>query len=164
MSTRSRTRTGVVVTAHHPKLGPLYWTYVSEASVGGPDFYSISRSMAQALLLEADWREKDKALYGGHLQIVLRQQASVYRDREYWGVDEKVVFEGDLDGLQKESGQSEEEFFAWLQVADWLDAPGPTRIEHLVDHGYFESWELSSQTYPRARRSPAASLSLESGF
>ncbi len=31
-----RQRTGVVIMAVHPALGPLYWEFVSEASVGGP--------------------------------------------------------------------------------------------------------------------------------
>lgn len=143
----TRIRTGVVVTAHHPTLGPLYWELLSEASVGAPDFHSVSQNIERALLLEPDWREKDRGFYGDHLQRVLREQASVYRDREYWGVDVKIIFEGNLASLHEKSGQSEEDFLAWMQTVEWVDVPGPSRVEHLVDHGYFEEWEAASKTF-----------------
>lgn len=146
-----RTRTGVVVSATHPALGPLYWEFVSERSVGGPDYYSISTSMARALLLEPGWRETSALRYfGGHLSRVFKDQAREYRDPEYWGVDLVVELEDSLASLQAKSNQTEIEFLAWLRAAEWIDVPGPTVIEELIDHGFMEDWEVVSFTPPSA--------------
>ncbi|MBX9405604.1 hypothetical protein K5E40_07895 [Pseudomonas baetica] len=151
-----RTRTGVVVSATHPTLGPLYWEFVSERSVGGPDYYSISTSMARALLLEPGWREtSDFRYYGGHLSQVIRNQAREYRNPEYWGVDLVVELEDGLASLQAQSDQTEIEFLAWLRTAEWIDVPGPTVIEELVDHGFMEEWEVLSFTLPKPIQAPA---------
>ncbi len=144
-----RTRTGVVVSATHPSLGPLYWEFVSERSVGGPDYFSISTSMERALLLQPGWREtSDLSYYGGHLSQVIRNQAREYRDPEYWGVDLVVELEDGLASLQARSNQTEIEFLAWLRAAEWIDVPGPTVIEELVDHGSLVEWEVVSFTPP----------------
>ena len=144
----TRARTGVVVTATHPTLGKLYWECVSEASVGAPDYYSISASVTHALLLDADWRSTSFKYYGDHVSLVLREQASEIRDPEYWGCELKVEFSAGLAALHAKSGQTEEAFLAWLRAAEWADAPGPIRVEHLIDHGYIHEWELHSQTLP----------------
>ncbi|RMM39506.1 hypothetical protein QO021_28395 (plasmid) [Pseudomonas amygdali pv. lachrymans] len=144
-----RTRTGVVVSATHPTLGPLYWEFVSERSVGGPDYYSISTSMARALLLVPGWRETTQSsYYGGHLSQVIRNQAREYRDPEYWGVDLVVELEDGLASLQAKSNQNEIEFLAWLRAAEWIDVPGPTVVEELVDHGFMQEWEVVSFNPP----------------
>lgn len=144
-----RTRTGVVVSATHPALGPLYWELISEASVGGPDYYSITTSMGGALLLDESWRSTcDFACYGGHIKRVLREHAREYRDPEYWGVDLMIDFDHRLGALHAMSGQTEAEFVQWLRDAEWMDTPGPVRVEHLEDHGYIHEWELHSQTLP----------------
>lgn len=151
-----RTRTGVVVSATHPILGPLYWEFVSERSVGGPDYYSISASMARALLLEPGWRDtSDFHYYGGHLSQVIRNQAREYRDPEYWGVELVVELEDGLASLHAESNQTEIEFLAWLRAAEWTDVPGPTVVEELVDHGFMEEWEVVSFTPPTPIQAPA---------
>lgn len=143
-----RTCSGVVVSTTHPVLGALYWEYVSEASVGGSDYYSISRKMDRALLLEPGWRESDQGFHGDHIKRVLREQVSEFSDANYQDVDLTIVFEGALACLQAESGQSEEQFLTWLKAAEWEDVPGPTRIEHLVDHGFVYEWVVQSQTFP----------------
>lgn len=143
-----RTCSGVVISTTHPVLGTLYWEFVSEASVGAPDYYSISKSMERALLLEPGWREIDRGFHADHIRQVLREQVGEYSDPEHSGVELTIVLEGDLACLQADSGQSEEQFLAWLKAAEWVDVPGATRIEHLVDHGFFSEWEVQSQTFP----------------
>lgn len=155
-----RTRTGVVVTTTHPTLGAVYWEYVSEASVGGPDYLSLSTSMSRALLLEPGWRStSDLRRHGDHVQHVIRDQVerSTITDDEH-GDWELIEFEDGLGNLYANSGQTEEEFLAWLKAAVWFDAPGPVRIEHLIDHGYFMEWEVHSQTMPAGIQPPHSGM------
>lgn len=145
-----RTRTGVVVTATHPVIGPIYWEQVTEVSVGGPDYRSLSTSMERALLLEPGWREGScNWVHSHHLNSVIRAEVSqATLHDEVDGDWVHTEFEGGLADLHAISGQTAEEFIAWLKAAEWVDAPGPTRIEHLIDHGYFSEWEIESQTMP----------------
>ncbi|MHC5194869.1 hypothetical protein ACYSUW_14040 [Pseudomonas frederiksbergensis] len=140
-----RTRTGVVVMATHPAVGPLYWFFVSEASVNGPDYYSLTDCIDSAYLLDAGWREgKRSSPYGDHIAVVLRDWEQV---RQIGGYDDdghewsQVELEGPLATFQKRSGQTAEAFVEWLRSAEWVDIPGPARVERLVDHGYFYEWE-----------------------
>lgn len=145
-----RTRTGVVVTATHPAVGPLYWYFVSEASVGGPDFYSLTDNLDRAYLLDAGWRE-DKLLSrcGDHMAAVLRDRDQVgqiggYDDHgQEWS---QIELEGPLATFLRRSGQTAEEFVEWLRSAEWVDVPGPVRVERLVDHGFFCEWERVERT------------------
>ncbi len=119
-----RHRTGVVVTASHPRLGEVYWRFVSEASVNGPDFHGITCCIDAAVLLEEGWRDGNLFLiHGHHISMVIRE------------------LETKGDRLLEESGQSADEFCAWLRSAVWTDKAGQVRLEHLVDHGFFSVWE-----------------------
>lgn len=145
-----RTRTGVVVTATHPAVGPLYWYFCSEASVNGPDFYSLTDCIDRAYLLDAGWREgRLFSCYGDHMAVLLRDRDQVsqiggYDDQGHeWS---QLELEGPLATLQRRSGQTPEEFVEWLRSAEWVDIPGPARIERLVDHGYFCEWERVEPT------------------
>ncbi|MGE8063890.1 hypothetical protein [Pseudomonas sp. NPDC089569] len=145
-----RTRTGVVVTATHPVVGSLYWYFVSEASVNGPDFYSLTDNVDRAYLLDAGWRETNvRRFYGDHVAKMLRDW-----DQVSWGGgydDEgnewsQIELQGSLATFQMRSGQSPEEFVEWLRSAEWVDTPGQVRVERLVDHGYFSEWERVDST------------------
>ncbi|MDF9778907.1 hypothetical protein [Pseudomonas baetica] len=140
-----RTRTGVVVMATHPAIGAIYWDFVSEASVNGPDFYSLTDNLDRAYLLDAAWREhKGLSRCGDHIASVLRDPDQItliggYDDQGHeWS---EMALEGPLASFQKRSGQTAEEFVEWLRSAEWVDIPGPARVERLVDHGYFYEWE-----------------------
>jgi hypothetical protein len=142
---KTRTRTGVVVTSSHPSLGPLYWRYVSEASVGGPDFHSITDSIEQAFLLDAGWREGTSFnLYGDHIVKMLRDKDQI---EDISGVDDEfgewaeINLSGPASWLQRRSGQKAEDFLAWLKTAVWVDVAGPARVERLVDLGYSFEWQ-----------------------
>lgn len=148
-----RTRTGVVVTTTHPILGPLYWYFMSEASVNGPDYYSITDSIDSALLLDSGWRETTLfRYYGDHIEKVLRDTGQISR---IGGIDEYgECFEIDLEGriayLQRKSGQSAVEFLDWLGAAQWSDVTGPACTEQLVDHGYSSEWiAITNMNTPR---------------
>lgn len=141
-----RTRTGVVVSASHPVLGPIYWYFVSEASVNGPDFYSVTDSIERARMFDTGWREGASfRYYGDHMAQVLRDDDQI---EQFGGYDDEgeiftdIALNGPLDGLQRKSGQSVEDFLAWLRAAVWVDVPAPVRVERLVDHGYSSEWEL----------------------
>lgn len=122
-SEETRTRTGVVVSATHPTLGPLYWHFSDESSVGGPDYYGITDRIDLAFLLDEGWREtRSFKIHGDHISRVLRE------------------LEEDC-GLHSKAGQTFDEFREWLRSAPWADEPGPARDERLVDHGYFYTWE-----------------------
>lgn len=140
-----RTRTGVVVTSSHPSLGPLYWRYVSEASVGGPDFYSITDSLSQAMLLDAGWREGSLLnLYGDHIAKLMRdtdQIEVIGGEDEEFGEWSETNLSGPVGRLQRMSGQTVEEFLAWLKAAEWVDVTGPARVEKLVDLGFSSEWQ-----------------------
>lgn len=122
-SDETRVRTGVVVTAIHPVLGPLYWRFSDESSVGGQDYYGITNRIDLAFLLDEGWREtKSFKIHGDHISRVLREL-------EEW------------DGLHRNASQTFEQFREWLRSAVWTDQPGPERKERLVDQGYFFAWE-----------------------
>ncbi|HCF2896479.1 TPA: hypothetical protein NID31_006619, partial [Pseudomonas aeruginosa] len=143
-----RQRTGVVITAVHPTLGPLYWEFVSEASVGGPDYHSITTRIDRALLLDPDWRTTSTfRLHSNHMERVLRDQVTVVDDCDPDGGPwSQIDFEGELSALHSQSGQSDEEFLDWIRSAEWGDTPGPVVIERLVDHGYYYEWERSEMS------------------
>ncbi|PBM80184.1 hypothetical protein [Pseudomonas aeruginosa] len=151
-----RQRTGVVIMAVHPALGPLYWEFVSEASVGGPDYHSITTRIDRALLLAPDWRTSSTfRLHSNHMERVLRDQVTVVDDFDPDGGPwSQIDFEGELSALHSQSGQSDKEFLDWIRSAEWGDAPGPVVIERLVDHGYFYEWERSSMSDALSHRGP----------
>ncbi|MGF6282259.1 hypothetical protein ABH908_000256 [Pseudomonas frederiksbergensis] len=160
----TRTRTGVVVTSSHPSLGPLYWRFVSEASVGGPDFYSITDSIEQALLLDAGWRNGTSPnYYGGHIALMLRDKDQI---EEIGGFDDEfgewaeINLSGPVSWLRRRSGQTAEDFLAWLKKAEWVDVPGPARLEQLVDLGFSFEWQ---QVRTEAAVRPTAQRALEAG-
>lgn len=143
---KTRTRTGVVVTSSHPSLGPLYWYMVSEASVGGPDFYSITDSIERALLLDAGWREGSSLnYYGDHIAKLLRDTDQI---EEIGGFDDEfgewseINLNGPIATLQRKSGQTTEDFLEWLKAAEWANETGPTRVERRVDLGFSFEWEV----------------------
>ncbi|MFJ7794545.1 hypothetical protein [Pseudomonas sp. NPDC096950] len=125
-----RARTGVVVTAHHPQLGSLYWRYVSEASVGGPDFYGITADIKSAVLLEENWRTFAPRTGTQHDHV-----ARVLREID---VDDDLAC---IDFLNQRAHQTVCEFRQWLSSAEWVDVAGPPCIEQCVDHGFFYEWE-----------------------
>lgn len=151
-----RQRTGVVITAVHPTLGPLYWEFVSEASVGGPDYHSITTRIDRALLLDPDWRTTSTfRLHSNHMERVLRDQVTVVDDCDPDGGPwSQIDFEGELSALHSQSGQSDEEFLDWMRSAEWGDTPGPVVIERLVDHGYYYEWERSEMSDALSHRGP----------
>jgi hypothetical protein len=122
-----RTRTGVVVMATHPAIGALYWYFVSEASVNGPDLYSLTDNLDRAYLLDAGLRSR----CGEHMAAVLRDRDQIYLIGGYddqgneWS---QMELEGPLATLQRRSGQTPEEFVEWLRSAEWVDIPGPARV------------------------------------
>jgi hypothetical protein len=146
VSEQVRTRTGVVVSACHPILGPLYWFFVSEASVNGPDYYSITDSIGGARMFDIGWREGSSfRYYGNHIEQVLRDSDDIERFGGYDDQGEEfseIDLSGSLGDLHKKSGQSVEDFLEWLRAAKWIDVPAPARVERLVDHGYRSEWEL----------------------
>ncbi|MCP1652303.1 hypothetical protein [Pseudomonas nitroreducens] len=151
-----RQRTGVVITAVHPTLGPLYWEFISEASVGGPDYHSITAHIDRALLLAADWRLTPTfKLHSNHMTRVLRDQVTVVDDYDtdggHWS---QIDFDGELSALHSQSGQSDKEFLEWIRSAEWCDIPGPVVVETLVDHGYFYEWERSKMSDAISHRGP----------
>lgn len=130
-------RTGVVVTAQHPALGSLYWRYVSEASVGGPDFYGITADIEKALLLDEDWRTSapNQVSHRDHVARVLREI----------DINDDLVC---IDYLNKRSDQTLIEFRHWVASAEWVDVAGPSCIEQCVDHGFFCEWEKVARGDP----------------
>lgn len=144
LNDRIRERTGSVITSDHPTLGPLYVEYVSEYSVGGPDYYSLSLSMERAMILEPGWASNRDQPHVAVIASIMRDQAVEYADDD----NHIVELKGGLAVLHAYSGQCVLEFLDWLKSARWAEAPGPVRIEHLIDQGYFSEWQTLSQTYP----------------
>lgn len=145
-----RTRTGVVVTATHPAVGPLYWYFVSEASVNAPDYYSLTDCLEHAHLLDTGWRDaKGRSRCDRHVAEILSDPDQVgliggYDDQGHeWS---QIELGGPLADFLKRSSQSAEEFIAWLRSAEWIDIPGPACVERLVDHGFFSEWVRVERT------------------
>jgi hypothetical protein len=128
-----RFRSGVVVTATHPKAGPLYWYFSDESSVNGPDFYGITDRIDSALLLDEGWRQGYlHRRHGNHVSMVLTM------------LDEEPRC---LRVAGKDIG-SDSEFREWMRSAEWVDKKGPTRFEQLHDHGYCHEWEVCDLPLP----------------
>lgn len=141
----TRTRSGVVVTAMHPTVGPVYWHFVDESSVGGPNYRSLTTSIDKALLLDAGWRVEKYFYHRDHMANVLRDRDQIQEGQghdEEFGEWSFIDLGGGVGEIHRKSGQTEADFLVWLRDAVWVDVPGPTRIETLVDDGYSYSWEV----------------------
>lgn len=141
-----RTQQGVVVSATHPALGRLYWSFISGADHNAPDYYSITQELDTALLLPYGWREK------GHLaQHRSHVSKTICDEAEYQGVQcakDVMYLGGMLGNLQKRSGQSPAEFASWLEVATWADEEAPACVQYLTNFngliGYAPEWSADA--------------------
>lgn len=141
----TRTRSGVVVAATHPTVGPVYWQFSDESSVGGPNYYSLTTSIDKAVLLDVGWREEKYFYHRDHMAKVLRDGDQIQEGQghdEEFGEWSFIELGGGVGEIHRKSGQTEADFLVWLRAAEWVDTPGPTRTETLVDNGYSYSWEV----------------------
>jgi len=137
MTETTQRHTAVVVTAHHPTLGPLYWYFFNEASVTSPDFYGITDTVQTALLLDKDWR--DAAHFSRHSQHIALVLAELDSDPSH----------SCINGLNRKAGESIDEFREWMRSADWIDAAIPVPV---VKHATISQWEALPNERPQAAR------------
>lgn len=83
-------------------------------------------------------------LYGDHIAKLMRdtdQIEVIGGEDEEFGEWSETNLSGPVGRLQRKSGQTVEEFLAWLKAAEWVDVTGPARVEKLVDLGFSSEWQ-----------------------
>lgn len=122
----------VLVSATHPTLGPLYWSYADGSDHNAPNCYSLTTRADEALTLRKGWREGIMAWHHrDHMTKLFDddEQFEQFNDLDEtldgsWATATHLY--GMLALLQERSGQDVEVFAQWLAAAVWLDVPaGP---------------------------------------
>ncbi|WP_409286913.1 hypothetical protein [Pseudomonas guariconensis] len=117
----------VVVSALHPTLGLLYWSFIHGGDHNAADCYTLTRDVGQALTLHKGWRNGIMAWhYLDHMNKVMADEEQFDQgfdldsseDGEWAQVSH---LGGALKNLQEQSGQGVEEFADWLTTAVWAD-------------------------------------------
>lgn len=127
----------IVVSADHPTLGALYWSFADGSDHNAESCYSITDKPSEALVLQAGWRDGSAAWhYLPHMSKVLGDDEQFEQD---YDIDETedgswaqvTVLGGPLKTLQQRSGQDVEVFADWLTGAVWNDVVVADTIVHL---------------------------------
>ena len=127
----------IVVSADHPTLGALYWSFADGSDHNAESCYSITDKPSEALVLQAGWRDGSAAWhYLPHMSKVLGDGEQFEQD---YDIDETedgswaqvTVLGGPLKALQQRSGQDVEVFADWLTGAVWNDVVVADTSVHL---------------------------------
>ncbi|QQX57538.1 hypothetical protein [Pseudomonas chlororaphis] len=144
-----------LVAADHPELGRLYWRYFDESSVNAPDYYGITDNARLASWVLPGWKTSDvypediSDLSSSTARYFMRELfnserfGSDYLESFDWDTEQlHIELSGELAVLQGRSGQSEEDFVAWIKSATWFDTPVSAestikRLKNRVTHRIF---------------------------
>ncbi|MBH3369671.1 MULTISPECIES: hypothetical protein [Pseudomonas] len=126
----------VVIGAEHPALGRVYWAYFDESEVNAPDYYGLTLDLNRASWAPVGWRTGEYLMGGrGETDLdtwqarrFLNTLLDEFRlDTEYYvDFDDDEMTEhlyGKLEQLRVQSGQSTQDFIAWIRAANWTDEP-----------------------------------------
>lgn len=141
---------GVVVAAQHPVLGPIYWTYCSNADCNAPDYYGLTDCLDSAMVFKS-------GCYGwlnfSSFKSKCLEEFSCDAE-EQWDVslEEYIyVYEYSLEtvGLAIKAKCTPSEMHKWLHEAIWVEQPAPVKIYFLSDLngfvGYAPEWTENVQ-------------------
>ena len=127
----------VVIGAEHPALGRVYWAYFDESEVNAPDYYGLTLDLNRASWAPVGWRTGE-FLMGGRGETDLdtwqaRRFLNTLLDEFRLDTEYRVDFDDDdemtehlygkLEQLRVQSGQSTQDFIAWIRTANWTDEP-----------------------------------------
>lgn len=135
----------VCIAAVHPRLGQVYWSQLT--SCGQSAIHTLTTDPFEALTLPAGWNEM--AWARSHAQHIKRLCSDKHQILELpadspSGPAKKttVQFAGQLAQLQRASGQSSNQFLAWVKHSQWADVPAAVRRASWSDEVF--GWPTSS--------------------
>lgn len=117
----------IVVSADHPTLGALYWSFADGSDHNAESCYSITDNPSEALVMQAGWRDGSAAWhYLPHMSKVLGDDEQFEQDYDSDETEDGswaqvTVLGGSLKALQQRSGQDVEVFADWLTSSVWND-------------------------------------------
>lgn len=121
----------VFVSAVHPTIGRLYWVY-THAECNYPDHCTLTDWSELATRFPKRWRDHDYWFHKSHISKVFNPDDR-FSDYEEFDDEQLKVHEqrlsGLLAGLHAKSGQTVEEFRAWMFRAEWADVPALQFVE-----------------------------------
>ncbi|MDF8364720.1 hypothetical protein [Achromobacter anxifer] len=116
---------GVHVCASHPQVGQVYWRVFDNSDLEGPDTFSLTMDVSEALRLPVNWR--NHWYYGPKYEFLADE--AIAEDVEFCdnGLNEYIPrLNGALYCIAQHSGLSAEDLLKWLLSAEWQDVPAGT--------------------------------------
>ncbi|MBI6882622.1 hypothetical protein [Pseudomonas putida] len=119
----------VLVSATHPVIGPLYWCHIPKDEHCPTDHFTVTDWADCGLKLPFGWRAQEdlSAAHIKHIENVIDplSEDSDYQEIRCSRASDAVErqLSGTLARLQGKSGQTVDQFVAWLIRADWKDTP-----------------------------------------
>ncbi|MCM3609524.1 hypothetical protein M4D49_29040 [Cupriavidus pauculus] len=125
-------RGAVVVAAHHPVLGAVYWSFTDESDVNAPDHYGLTTQ------LDSAHRFRPGHVPYANFQTAIREcntREVIYDNAS--GQYEGDVGCGDFSLVASDIGLDANTVLAWFERAVWVECPAPHLVRYIGDfNGY----------------------------